>query len=164
MIDEIRRAALFLTFVLVQVLVLNHIHLFGCVTPLLYVYFVILFPRNYARWALLLWSFSMGLAIDIFSNTPGMASASLTLVALVQPYMLNLLVNREAADDLRPGIKTLGEVNFFYFAGVLILLHCLCFFSLEAFSFINTLRWLGCVGGSILLTFILVYAIDNLRK
>ena len=164
MIDEIRRIALFLVFALAQVLVLNHIHLFGCATPLLYVYFIILFPRNYARWALLLWAFAMGLTVDIFSNTPGMASASLTLTALIHPYFLSLFVNREAADNLQPGIHTLGPVKFAYFAAVLILIHCLCFFTLEAFSFFNGLRWLGCVAGSFLLTFVLTYVIDNLRK
>lgn len=58
-----------LVLVLVQALVLNHIHLFGCAMPLFYVYLVLLYPRNYARWGLLLWGFFLGLVIDIFSNT-----------------------------------------------------------------------------------------------
>mgnify|MGYP002624953580 CR=1 FL=1 len=162
--DEVRRLFLFLVFVLVQVLVLNHIHLFGCATPLLYIYFIILFPRNYPRWALLLWAFVTGLTVDIFSNTPGMAAASLTLTAFLRPFLLNLFVTRESADNLQPGIRSLGPVKFASFSAILTLTHCLSFFTLEAFSFFHLLHWLGSVGSSFLLTFVLLYVIDNLRK
>ena len=36
----------FLVFLLVQVLVLNHVHLFDSATPLLYIYIVYLNPRH----------------------------------------------------------------------------------------------------------------------
>ena len=74
----------FLVFLLVQVLVLNHVHLFDSATPLLYIYMVLLFPRNYPKWGMLVWAFAMGLGVDMFSNTPGVAAASLTLVALLR--------------------------------------------------------------------------------
>ena len=44
----------FLVFLLVQVLVLNQVHLFDSATPLLYIYMVLLFPRNYPKWVCLL--------------------------------------------------------------------------------------------------------------
>ena len=44
-IDFFKRLLLFLALLLVQVLVLNNIHLFDCATPLLYVYFVVSFQR-----------------------------------------------------------------------------------------------------------------------
>ena len=100
-IDELRRLALFVVFSLVQVLVFNHIHLFGYATVLFLVYFVVMIPRNYPRWALLLWAFFLGLFVDLFSNTPGMAAGTLTLTAFVQPYLLNLFVPREAPENMR---------------------------------------------------------------
>ena len=84
----------FLVFLLVQVLVLNHVHLFDSATPLLYIYMVLLFPRNYPKWGMLVWAFAMGLGVDMFSNTPGVAAASLTLVALLRPYLLELFIQR----------------------------------------------------------------------
>ena len=39
----------FIVVLLAQALVLNHIHLFGCATPMVYVYLVLLFRRGYAR-------------------------------------------------------------------------------------------------------------------
>ena len=62
----------------------------GIATPLLYVYLVLLFPKTYARWLQLLLCFAMGLCIDMFTNTPGLAAASMTLTGFIQPYILDL--------------------------------------------------------------------------
>lgn len=77
-IDFLKRLLLFFGLLLAQVLVLNHVHLFGVAIPLLYVYFVLSFPRDYSRNGALVWSFLLGLFIDIFSNTPGVAAFSMT--------------------------------------------------------------------------------------
>ena len=58
--DLLKRVALFVAFVLVQAVVLGRIHLFNCATPLFYVYFITMFPRNYPKWGILLWGFLMG--------------------------------------------------------------------------------------------------------
>ena len=84
-IEVIRHFFTFLILCLVQALVLNHINLLGCATPLLYVYFIMLFRRNFPKWAILLWSFFIGLCLDVFSNTPGVAAASSTFLGLLQP-------------------------------------------------------------------------------
>ena len=76
----------FVVLLLVQALVLNRIHLFNCATPLLYVYVAMLFRRNFPRWAILVSCFTMGLCVDIFSNTPGVAAGAMTLIGLLQPY------------------------------------------------------------------------------
>ena len=83
-----KQAGLFLLFLVAQVLVLGRIHLFHCATPLFYVYFVTMFARNYPKWALLLWGFFLGLLVDVFYNTPGLAAGSLVLIAAIQPYWL----------------------------------------------------------------------------
>lgn len=88
-IDLMKRLGIFVVLVLVQGLVFNHIHLFNCATPLLYIIMVLHFRRNHPRWAVLLWCFMMGLCIDVFANTPGVATASMTLVGLLQPYLSN---------------------------------------------------------------------------
>ena len=58
-VEELKR---FLSFVILcfgQVLVFNHIRLFGCAMPLLCVYFAITIPRGYPKWASLLWCFTL---------------------------------------------------------------------------------------------------------
>lgn len=157
----------FLTFVilcLVQALVLNHINLFGCATPLLYIYFIMLFRRDFPKWGILLWSFVTGVCIDIFSNTPGVAAASATFLGLLQPYLLNLFITRDSPDDLMPSMKSLGVAKYIYFTIICVFIYNLLFFTLEAFSFFNWLQWLMNIGGSTLLTVILILVIENVKR
>ncbi len=149
---------------LVQALVFNRIHLFGCATPLLYIYMVLTFPHDYPRWGVMLWGFLLGLTVDTFSNTPGVASASLTLVAAIQPGFFNLFLQRDAPEDTVPSAGTMGMAKFAFYATVLVLLYCLCFFTLEMFCFFHWVHWLKCIGGSTLLTLILILTIESVRK
>ena len=70
-LELIKGVLLFFVLCLAQVLVLNNIHLFNCATPLLYVYMILMFRRNYPRWGILLWSFVFGLVIDTFLRHAG---------------------------------------------------------------------------------------------
>ncbi len=161
--DLLKRAILFLIFIMAQALVFGGIHLFNCVTPLFYVYFVTLFPRNYPKWAILLWSFFMGLLIDIFSNTPGLAAASLTLIAAIQPYLLEAFAPHDAADNLEPSIRSLGLQKFCIYNIILVFIYCVSLFSLEMFSFFNLTQWLLCVVGSTLITLMLIFTFEIAR-
>ena len=163
-LDTLRRSLLFIIFTLVQALVLGRIHLFHCATPLLYVYFIIMLPRNYPRWASLLWGFALGLAIDIFNNTPGVTAAALTLTAFIQPYLLELFLPRDAEEDIKSSAAQLGRGNFYTLAFILVLIYCFNYFTVEAFSFFNWTHWLLCIGASTLLTYILIVTLETLRK
>ena len=163
-LNFLKGVLLFAILLLAQVLVLNHIHLFDCATPLLYVYVVLLFRRNYPRWGILLVSFLLGLLVDIFSNTPGVAAASMTFLGFLQPYVFAMFLNRDSDEDLQPSMKSLGFAKFFYYAAVLVVVYCAIFFTIETFRFFNGLLWLECVGGSAMLTILLILAIENSRK
>lgn len=163
-IDFLKRLLLFFGLLLAQVLVLNHVHLFDVATPLLYVYFVISFQRGYPRWAILVWSFLLGLFIDIFSNTPGVAAASMTLIGVLQPYILELFIQRDNDDNIVPSIFTLGISKFTLFALILTFIYCLTFFTVETFTFFNWLQWLLSVITSTALTLLFVVVVDNLRR
>ncbi|MBQ3362238.1 MAG: rod shape-determining protein MreD, partial [Prevotella sp.] len=149
---------------LAQSLVLGGIHLFNCATPLLYVYFVMMFPRNYPKWALLLWSFSMGLLIDVLFNTPGLAAASLTLIAAIQPYLLEAFTTQDSAENLEPTLKTLGWKKYTVYAVMTVLIFCIVIYSLEMFSFFNLLHWAMCVIGSTLITLVFIFTFEITRS
>lgn len=163
-INLLKNLLFFLTLLLAQVLVLNHIHLFNCALPLLYVYFLLPMPRGTARWETLLWGFALGLAVDCFSNTPGVGAAATTFVAFLQPYVLELFLSRDSADNLLPSFRSLGWSKYVAYAAILVFLHVLSFFSLEAFDFYNVWQWIASVGGSFALTLLLVLVIENMRK
>ena len=163
-IDLLQRVVAFVVLVVVQALVLNHIHLFGVATPLFYVYFVLLFRRNHPKWIILLTSFLLGLCIDVFSNTPGLAAASTTFIAVLQPYILEPFIPRDSDENLKPGMRILGIGRFVYYTVFMVFLYNLVFFSLEAFNFFNWLQWLLCICGSTLLTVVLILVVENLRR
>ena len=160
----LKRLFSFIVLCLVQALVLNRIHLFECATPLLYVYMVMLFRYNAPKWSVLLWSFCLGLVVDIFSNTPGVAASSLTLLGLIQPYILRIFMMQDSDYDFEPGMKTMGGARFFYYVLLLDLLYNIVFFTVETFCFFNWLQWIECIVGSTLVTVILIMAIENIRK
>ena len=162
-IDLLKRLGLFVVLCVVQIMVLNHIHLFNVAIPLLYIYFGITFHRNYPKWAILLWCFAMGLAVDVFSNTPGLAAGSMTLIGAIQPHLLELFVPHDSVEELHVSMKSLGVGKFTTFSAILIIIYCLAFFALEAFTFYNWVNWLVCAGSSAVLTLILILAIESVR-
>jgi rod shape-determining protein MreD len=162
--DTLRRSLFFLFLCIAQILLLNRIQLFGFISPQLYVYFVLLFPVNHPKWAILLWSFSMGLIIDMFFNTAGLTCASLTLLGSLQPYLLQLFVPREA--DLAPPVKAkaMGWGKFTTYVSILVTLYCLVFFTIEVFSILNWIHWLHCVFGSALVTVLMILTFESVRE
>ena len=73
----IKRLLQILELIALQVLVCNHVHLWGLATPMLYPLFLFYLPLNSNRIGNMLWAFVLGLVIDAFSNTPGEAAAAM---------------------------------------------------------------------------------------
>lgn len=164
MTQLLNRLVMFVVLLLVQVLVLNHVWLLNVATPLLYVYFAITFPRNTAKGEVLVWCFFLGLFIDIFSNTPGLAAGTLTLIGMGQTYLLEFFVPRDSAENLETSAATLGWGKFSMLSGILALAYCLIFFILEAFSFFDWQLWLLRAVCSAALTLVLMLAIESVRS
>lgn len=164
LIDQLQRMMLFALLCLAQALVLNRIQLFHCATPLLYVYFAILFARNEPRWLIMVWCFLMGMTVDSFSNTPGLSAASMTLIGFLQPYLLELFLPRDAEQKQEVSARALGMGKFMILSTIMVLLYSLVFFTLETFSFFNALYWLACVLGSAMMTLVLIFAVESFRK
>jgi len=159
----VNRLIMFVVLLLVQVLVLNHVWLLNVATPLLYVYFAITFPRNTAKGEVIAWCFFLGLLIDIFSNTPGLAAGSLTLIGMAQTYLLELFVPRDSLENLEVSVVTLGWGKFSVFGGILTFFYCLVFFILEAFNFFDWQLWILRTICSTALTLVLMLAIESVR-
>ena len=163
-IELLNRLVMFGALFLAQVLILNHVHLLGVGTPLLYVYFAITFRRNFPKWLVLVSCFLLGLLIDVFSNTPGLAASTMTLVALAQTYLIELVAPRDSAEDLEASAKVLGLTKFVTLSALLTLLYCLVFFALEAFNFFDVLLWLARSVISFVLTMVLILAVESVRS
>ena len=131
------RIARFFILLFLQVFVFNHIHLFGYATPLAIGYMVVCMQRETSRTSILLWGFITGLVYDLFSNTPGMASASCTLAAMVQPMLLNIFKPHDAAENFTPSITILGFSSYTLYAFMLLFIMHAAFYLLDACTLIN---------------------------
>ncbi|MCQ2096235.1 MAG: rod shape-determining protein MreD [Bacteroidaceae bacterium] len=165
--DSIKRLGRMLLLVAIQLLILDDIHLFGYATPLLIGYMLISFRRSSTRISLLLWGGLTGFLFDWFSNTMGMGMAGMTLLAFVQPAILDRFMPKDETDKFRPTLKTMGLLNYvIYVFSSFSVLHFVFYF-LEAFSLSDF--WLtlaGIIVGSLLSTglVVLIELIANERK
>ena len=151
-----------LGLVALQVLVCNHVHLFGCATPMLYVLFLVYLPLNANRIGNMLWAFALGLLVDVFSNTPGEAAASLTLAAFVQWPLLKAMVPKDSLEDMVPSYRTMGAWNHIRYVTLLAIVHHGAFYLLESFSYYHTIDVLISLGASLTLSLVLMLTMEML--
>ena len=160
----LHRFGWFVGLVLLQVLILNNIHILGFATPFLYVYFILKFASGTSRNELMLWGFAIGLAVDVFSNTPGMNAAATTLLAFARPLFLRLFTPRDLLDSIVPSIKTMGVSPFLKFVVLSVFVHHLVLLSIEFFSFTSLPLLLLRVVACTLLTLTCIMAIEGIRR
>lgn len=163
-ITYIHRIGWFIGLVLLQVLILNNVHIAGYATPFLYIYFILKFSSGTSRNELMLWAFFFGLTIDIFSDTPGMNAAATVLLAFLRPIFLRLFVPRDTLDTLIPAVRTMGIFPFLKYLVICVLVHHGMLLTLEFFSFAHIGTLLLRVVTSTLLTVTCIMAVEGIRK
>ncbi len=159
-----RRVLWFIGLVLLQVLILNNIHIAGLATPILYLYLILKFPSSISRVELLCWGFFLGLVIDIFSNTPGMNAIATTFIAFLRPSIIRLYAPKDVSDEVVPGIRTINLSFYIKYTLTCIVIHTSILLAVEAFSFLSWETLLIKIGLSVALTFIGILAIEGFNK
>ena len=149
----------FIVLILIQILFANNILLnFGeYVNIYVYQLFIMLLPVSTSWWVLLIVSFSLGISVDMFTNTLGLHASTCLLIAFLRPKILAMLAPRDGYDfntDLNS--RDLGIKWFLYYALIMTLIHNLWLFYLEAFQLVDIFRIFGKV---ILSTFISVFVL-----
>lgn len=156
---------LYVTMVLAQVIVFNHICLFGYAVPLVFIYLIIKLPMTLnTNWVLTV-SFLLGMTVDIFSDTQGMNSLACTVIGALRKPVLRLYFPRE--DEMttpQPSARSLGLAVYLKYVFSISLIYCTLFFLIESFSLFNPVRLLIKIASSTLLTFIIIIAIDSLTS
>lgn len=138
---------------LLQVVALGGIHLFGYATPIVIAWLPMHTPRRSPHIPRLLWAFAMGLLFDMFSNTMGMGMATCTLMAMLQPMLLEAFTPRNAPDDMLPSPYTMGTMRYLLYTLVTMLLFHAVFYALDAFTLTNwRLTALGSMAAALVAT------------
>lgn len=154
---------LFIVLVLAQAILFNRLDIFGVAVPLVFIYWIIKLPVNLNLNWTLIFSFLLGLSVDIFSDTPGMNALSCTLIAGLRLPILRLYLPRE--DDLTnpiPSIRTLGLAVFAKYSFTICLVYSALYYTIEAFTFFNAWRLVYSIIASTITTFIVVSALASL--
>lgn len=79
---------LFIILVLAQVLIFNHIMLFGVAAPIVFIYFIIRLNMSVSFNALITLGFLIGLFVDICADTLGINALACTLLGAVKKPVL----------------------------------------------------------------------------
>ncbi len=146
-----------------QVLICNHIILFGVAMPLLSVYFIIRMPMSMKMSMLLTLSFLLGLIIDIWSDTLGLNALACTITAGIKRPALYAYVQRDdRVKEIIPNIATLGLGNYCKYMLTMVCIYSLLVFTIEYFSFADIKEIIILTLGSSLLTFLLLLGLDSL--
>ncbi len=116
----------FVFFILLQALVLQRIpFLHQSITPYIYYLYIIWLPFSLPRGWLTFIGFIFGLSLDYFLDTPGLHAAACTLIAYVRPFLINLLIPQEGAEQsyASPSTNSMGWAPYFTLVLILTLLH-----------------------------------------
>ena len=163
-INYLHKIGWFIGLVLLQVLIRNNVHIAGYATPFLYIYLILKFESDTPRNALMLWAFCLGLAVDVFSDTPGMNAAATVLLAFLRPTFLRLFVPRDTLESIVPSIRTMGVSPFLKYLVVSVFVHHGVLLTIEFFSFAHMGTLLLRIVASTLLTVVCIMAVEGMRK
>jgi hypothetical protein len=132
-----RQILSFLLFIGLQVLLFNHLTIFQIATPYIFLLPLIMLPPSTSMPAMLLIGFATGLTVDVLSDTyaNGLHAFGCLMIAGVRQRTLSVLSTSN--------VRTVGELSFreqnpvwmAAYISILILVHHLAYFYLEAFTF-----------------------------
>ena len=124
----------FIVLVLVQILILSHINFLGYINPLIYIFFIILFPVKNDRVIFLLLSFLLGLTIDMFLDSGGMHAAACVTIAFIRPVVLKFCFGAvyEHQTIKFDQVEFGSKLNYIV---ILTVIHHLILFLFEVFNF-----------------------------
>lgn len=126
MSDMLRNTVRFIVFILVQVYVLAQIHpLHRFIVPYVYFLYILWLPFSMYRVTLMMVAFLFGLTLDYFLQTPGLHAASCVLIAYLRPFVVNILLPQEGAEQnyKSPSPVSMGWAPYFVYVVVLTLVH-----------------------------------------
>jgi rod shape-determining protein MreD len=157
------RILLFILLTALQITLCDKIHLFGYVTPMIYLYFIIKLPGHMNRNHVLFQSALLGLCIDLFNHTLGVNMLACVVAGFSRHAFLDWFVPRDLYEDYHPSFQTLGAPTFFRYACAVILLHHIVLFTAESLSFFDPLALLLRIAGSAVLTLLITVAFESIN-
>lgn len=155
---------LFIALVLAQAVIFNHLVLFGCAVPIVFLFMLVRLPMSIAPTAMIVIGFFLGLSVDIFSDTLGMNSLACTILAFMRRPIFHFLAPHE--DDImtiQPSPISMGLPSFVKYLLTMTGVYCFMVFAIESFGFFHPLILLLRMATSTIYTFLLLYALSSIN-
>ena len=141
MSEIIKNIGWFFGLILFQILILDAIDLgvySAYFSPFLFSFLILKLNLETSVFKLLLYSFVIGITIDLFRDTLGLNAAALLVVAILRKYFLSIISERDEFDSMvELDFFNLGLIRYFIYFGLGIITHHFVFSLIEAFSFNN---------------------------
>ncbi len=135
-INSLKYSLVFVVAVILQILVFNNILILRTISPFFYILFILLLPFETNRSVMMLLAFVLGLTIDAFNNTLGVHAAASVLLAYIRPGILSLISSRETLESAsEPRVANMSLQWFTGYTAILVVIHHLFLFLIEAFTF-----------------------------
>jgi len=155
----VKNTILFFFILFIQVFILNKIPpLHQFVVPYFYFLFILWLPFKTRRLVILLVGFLLGFTIDMFYKTPGLHTSASVLIAYLRPFVINLLLPKEATEwgNEEPNRVSMGALPFTTYVILLTILHNLYLIFLEWMQFGSFLYFLGKLIATSLVSLLLI--------
>ena len=135
MTNWLKYIGIFLLLLFLQVFLLDNLHWLGLVHPFVYLWAILLMPIELPRWTQMLLGAAIGALMDIFTHAPGIHMAGCVMAAYLRPLLVAGYV--QDIDRLKGAItiNAIGMGNYLRLLAVLVVVHHVIVFMLEAFTF-----------------------------
>ena len=161
----IRYGLIFVLLVLAQVLLFNNIQFSGYVNPYIYIMFILLLPAEIHAALMLCLSFFIGIVIDFYSGSAGMHAFASTFAGFVRPFVLRSVSPRDGySQGAQLSMFNYGFKWFLVYAAIIVFVHHLTLFFIEAFRLIDFFRTFFRVILSAAFSLIFIIIIEFYRK
>ena len=154
----------FIFFILVQVFILNTLHLHQFIIPYIYFLFILWLPFSISRYTLLIIGFITGLTLDYFSMQIGVHAAACTLIAYARPFIINILTVKDTSDIgyREPSPLSMRWMPYLIYVFILTLLHHTYMTFLQWLQFGNFIDFLIKVFTTTVISMILIITVELL--
>ena len=134
-----RNISRLILLILLQVLIFKQLNIgsvqFNYIQVIIYPLFLMLLPIGIGKGWLLIVSFAVGLAIDMFYDSPGVHASASVLTGFIRPFVLQLMEPRGGYKvNAIPTKAEFGDNWFLRYASLLLIAHLLIYFSMEVFT------------------------------
>lgn len=154
----------FFVLLLAQVLIFNHVDLFGYCNPAFYLLFILVYRFNQDQFTFIFLSFALGFGIDVFSQTAGAHTLATVTIAYLRPLIARFSfgINDDQPYAMYYGTRFSSRLLYL---GLIVFLHQGLYFWVEYFSITHLSSILSnALVGSIFSFLLLLTTLNLIRK